>query len=174
MGKRNGPAEILWNLTMTNVNSCPCKGRTACTYRQQWDNGGELPHWRAALSKRPAIKTTCRGSQWTLSWRESAETTKVVRGSGEAVALRFVLPGVFPSWLQGGPYSSSPIAMGSSEKMEPGPFVYGSRVKHNKHKLHNINEMFKLDIRKSFFSTRTVSATGCTVWLCHLRPWRLD
>lgn len=66
--------------------------------------------------------------------------------------------------------------MGSTEKMEPGPFVvvYSSRVKHNRHKLHNINKVFKLDIRKSFFSTRTISATDCTVWLWHLHPWRLD
>lgn len=128
MGKRNGP-EIFQNLTMTN--SCPSKGRTPCTYRQQ--HGG-LPDWRAALQKRPA-----GGSQWTISWKESAGTTiKVVRGSGEALALRLVLPGFFSRWLQGGPYSSSPIPMGSPEK-EPGPFVvvYGSRVKHNRHKLHN-------------------------------------
>lgn len=129
-----------------------------------------MPDWRAALQKRPA-----GGSQWTISWKESAGTTiKVVRGSGEALALRLVLPGFFSRWLQGGPYSSSPIPMGSPEK-EPGPFVvvYGSRVKHNRHKLHNITKTFKLDVRKSFFSTRTVSATGCTMWLCifHL-PWR--
>lgn len=105
------------------------------------------------------------GSAGTINWRVSAGTAKVVRGPGEAVALRLVLPGVFSRWLQGGPYSSSPIPMGSTEKMEPGPFVvvYGSRVKHNRHKLHNINEMFRLDRGKNFFSTRTVSATGYTV-----------
>lgn len=53
------------------------------------------------------------GSEGTMSWRVSAGTAKMVRGSGEAVAVRLVLPGVFSRWLQGGPYSSSPIPMGS-------------------------------------------------------------
>lgn len=132
--------------------------------------------WGVAILESSSVEKTCRGSQWTISWRESAETAKVVRGSGGAVAQRLVLPGVFTRWLQGGPYSSSPIPAGSSEKMEPDPLVvvYGSRVKHNQHKLHNINKMFKLEVRKSFFSTRTVSATGCTMWLWYLHPWRAD
>lgn len=79
------------------------------------------------MSKRPA------GVPVDHQLKGVSRVTKVVRGLGEAVALRLVPPGVFSRWLQGGLYSSPQIHMGSSEKMEPGPFlvVNGSRVKHN-------------------------------------------
>lgn len=36
------------------------------------------------------------------------------------------------------------------------------------------NKVFKLVIRKNFFTSRMVSATRCAVWLWHLHPWRPD
>lgn len=134
---------------LNDDSSCPC------TYRQQV---GGLPDWRAALSKRPAggpsgVGRIRRDHELESVSRDCQDGQRLWWGCSSKACSAWSFLQVASGWT----LQQLPNTHGQ-QKMEPGPFVvvYGCRVKHSRHKLYNINEMFRLGRGKSFFSTRTV------------------